>query len=152
MNIRAAELGLTNTQFKNPHGRDTYGHYSTARDLARLGDFAMTYPLFARIVNTTSQNTSSWKDIFGNDRNTMQYVTNKLLKSWNSYYYPEANGIKTGTTDNAGQCLVSSASSGGKNIIGVTLHSTTYHGGPPDRYTDSHILLDYGFESNYPHY
>jgi D-alanyl-D-alanine carboxypeptidase len=150
MNIRAAQLGLTNTHFMNPHGRDFTGHYSTARDLARLGDFAMTYPLFARIVNTTSQMTSSWEDLFGFNRNTMQYITNKLLKSSSSYYYPEANGIKTGTTDNAGQCLVSSASSGGKNVIGVVLHSTTYYGGPPDRYTDSTILLDYGLETDYP--
>ncbi|UCH90162.1 MAG: FG-GAP repeat protein [Thermoplasmata archaeon] len=149
MNTRAAELGMTNTQFKNSWGTTTPGHYSTTRDLAKLTVAAFNYQLFKDIVGTTSIWTSDWIDANGTAKTAKQVNTNKLLYNA-TYKYNGCTGVKTGTTTAAGQCLVSSATRGDENIIAVVLHSATYYGGPPNRYTDSHILLDYGFEADYP--
>jgi D-alanyl-D-alanine carboxypeptidase (penicillin-binding protein 5/6) len=149
MNNRAAELGLTNTQFKNSWGTTAAGHYSTTRDLAKLTVAAFNYQLFKDIVGTYSKWTSDWIDANGTAKSFKQYNTNKLLKNV-TYKYNGCTGVKTGTTTAAGQCLVSSATRSDENIIAVVLHSATYSGGPPNRYTDSTVLLDYGFDADYP--
>jgi D-alanyl-D-alanine carboxypeptidase (penicillin-binding protein 5/6) len=150
MNTRAAELGLTHTHFQNPHGRDTPGHFSTARDMARLANYALNEPLLAQIVDTSHYNTTTWVDHWGIDKDQMQYNTNRFIKPWNADYWAPVCGVKTGTTTNAGQCLVTRAQYAGEDLIGVVLHSATYHGGPPDRYTDSKRILQYGFDTEYP--
>ena len=129
MNAKAAQLGLRDTHFVNPHGLDARDHYSSAYDLAVIARVAMQNPVFERIVATREQRVEgpvSW--IFKNN--------NRLLG-----VYPGADGIKTGYTDNAGRCLVFSATRGGHRAISVVLDSAAM-------YEDSAALLDYFF-ANY---
>ena len=106
MNARAAELGLENTHFTNPHGLDDKEHYSSARDLAIIMAAAMKNELFSRIVSTRSFSTHG-----------ATYVNhNKLL--WRC---DGVNGGKTGYTKAAGRCLVSSCQRDGLSLVCVTL-------------------------------
>ncbi len=125
MNSKAKLIGARNTQFKNTNGLPEKGHYSTARDLAEITRFALKNPFFRQIVST-----KTWESggrFLGN--------TNRLLWS-----YEWADGVKTGTTNEAGNCLVASATKGGRQLISVVLHSD-------DRWSDSVRLLEYGFNS-----
>ncbi|MCK5559244.1 MAG: FG-GAP repeat protein [Thermoplasmata archaeon] len=144
MTIRAASLGLTNTNYRNPFGEDATNHYTSAYDLAKLADFALEDQLFRQIVGTWHYMTTTWTTgIFNN--NGLQQNTNQLLRPGGTYNYTEAYGVKTGTTDNAGQCLVSAANDGVNDIIAVVLHSAPNHAsGRPNRYSDTTILLDWG--------
>ena len=113
MNQRAAELGLENTQYRNPSGRDAEGHYSSARDLATLAAHALENEDFADIVSK-----QEIRMAFGNPPyNRSLYTTNKLLER-----YPYAIGGKTGYTDDAGLCLVTAAEKDGTRLIIVTLN------------------------------
>lgn len=113
MNQRAAELGLENTQHRNPSGLDAEGHYSSARDLATLAAHALENEDFADIVSK-----QEIRMAFGNPPyNRSLYTTNKLLER-----YPYAIGVKTGYTDDAGLCLVTAAEKDGTRLIIVTLN------------------------------
>ena len=113
MNQRAAELGLENTQYRNPSGLDAEGHYSSARDLATLASHALENEDFADIVSK-----QEIRMAFGNPLyNRSLYTTNKLLER-----YPYAIGVKTGYTDVAGLCLVTAAEKDGTRLIIVTLN------------------------------
>ena len=113
MNQRAAELGLQNTQYRNPSGLDAEGHYSSARDLATLAAHALENEDFADIVSE-----QEIRMAFGNPPyNRSLYTTNKLLER-----YPYAIGVKTGYTDDAGLCLVTAAEKDGTRLIIVTLN------------------------------
>lgn len=113
MNQRAAELGLENTQYRNPSGLDAEGHYSSARDLATLAAHALENEDFADIVSKQEIRLA-----FGNPPyNRSLYTTNKLLER-----YPYAIGVKTGYTDDAGLCLVTAAEKDGTRLIIVTLN------------------------------
>lgn len=125
MNSRAKLIGARNTQFKNTNGLPQEGHYSTAYDLAEITRYALKNPFFRQIVSTKTW--SGYGRFLGN--------TNKLLWS-----YEWADGVKTGTTSEAGNCLVASATRGGRQLISVVLHSD-------DRWSDSVRLLEYGFNS-----
>jgi D-alanyl-D-alanine carboxypeptidase len=110
MNRRAAELGLADTHFANPHGLDAPGHYTSARDLARLTDVALQNPTFARIV-VTERKTVRGKYSY-NLRNT-----NALLAR------NDVLGVKTGNTDAAGRCTVVEFKRQGREVIVVILNS-----------------------------
>lgn len=113
MNRRAEELGLTNTQYRNPSGLDAPGHYSSARDLATLAAHALENEDFADIVSQQEMRMA-----FGNPPyNRSIYTTNKLLER-----YPPAIGVKTGYTEDAGLCLVTAAEQDGTRLIVVTLN------------------------------
>ncbi len=146
MNLRAAVLGLTNTNYRNPFGEDAVGHYTSTRDLATLADFALNDLLFRQIVGTWHYTTTTWKTVLNFNNNGQQQNTNQLLRPGGSRNYTGSYGVKTGTTDIAGQCLVSAANDGVNDIIAVVLNSAPNHDpGPPTRYTDTKILLDWGF-------
>ena len=127
MNARAAEMGLLNTHYCNPHGQDAKGHCTTARELAQLASFAMGNETFRTVVASRTHCMTSDAGA-RNLRNT-----NRLLGR-----YAGANGVKTGTTKNAGQCLVFAAERDGTQLCGVVLHAK-------DRYAAAAALLDYGF-------
>ena len=121
MNAHATAWGLTHTHFVNPHGIDAPGHESSARDLAQLARRALQNPLIAQIVATPSISIQGFE----------LHNTNQLLGQ-----YPGAYGVKTGTTDAAGQVLIAAARRSGQgDVITVVLHS-------PDRYAESEALLD----------
>ena len=129
MNRKALELGALHTQFKNAHGLRAPSHYSTAFDLAIIARYAMKYPLFERYVGTKEEE-MIWES---SEKTRPIRNTNRLLWS-----FAGADGIKTGTTNEAGYCLVASASRYGRRFIAVVLHS-------PDRWGDCARLLEYGF-------
>ena len=132
MNEKARELGAENTYFRNPHGLDVEGHYTTARDLAVIAAYAMQNPLFREIVASSGYQIP-WP---GHPYPRVLENHNKLLKM-----YPYATGIKTGYTVGAGKCLVASAEREGRELISVILN-----GG--EIYWDQTIqLMEYGFNS-----
>ena len=123
MNDKARNLGLRDTHFENPHGLDSPGHYSTARDLAVLAAYAMENPIFAKTVSTKSMKIGQ--------RNLINH--NKLL-----HRVEGADGVKTGFTKAAGRILVSSAQRQGRRLIAVTIDA-------PDDWNDHAALLEEGF-------
>ena len=132
MNARAAELGMTNTTFRNACGLDTEGHLSTARDVAVLSCY---------ILNTCPEllhYTGIWTDSLRSGQ-TQLVNTNKLLKR-----YSGITGLKTGTTSGAGVCISASAVRDGLILIAVILGSPS----SADRFNAATTLLDYGF-ANY---
>jgi len=111
MNAKAREIGMRHSSFVNPNGLTEAGQYSTARDMARLALFAYRNRVIRGIVN---QRTFNWQSASG--KVTMFENTNKLLK-----YLGICNGLKTGYTEAAGHCLVSSATEDGKHVVAVVL-------------------------------
>lgn len=130
MNLKAISLGAQNSNFMNTNGLPDKNHYSTAYDLAMITRYAMNNPVFSQIV---AQKTAAIRFEVPSKTQTANN-TNKLL--WN---YPWADGVKTGTTNAAGKCLVASATKDGRRLICVVLDA-------PDRYGDSERLLEWGFQ------
>lgn len=171
MNDRAEELGLNDTHYLNPSGRDpedqvepndcsrasgnpyrnepNCGRYSTARDLAKLARVALRNPTFASIVRAKEWPFTRFEGYsfattltVRNDKNT------ELLDA-----FPGATGVKTGTSGQAGACLVASATLLGKTVIAVVMNSQPYPGQPPPppkkktrRFEEGRDLLHYGFD------
>lgn len=135
MNARAKEWGATNSHFANPNGLPDPNHYTTAYDLAVITKHAMANPKFREIVAT------EYKDIPRNNPLSPKRVWNhnKIIRG-GRLYYQGANGVKTGYTKEAKQCLVSSANRNGQEFIAVVLGSEGNN-----IWTDSTSLLDYGY-------
>lgn len=120
MNDFVVSLGCTDTHFVNAHGLDDPDHYTTARDLATIYTYCLKNSMFAEITGTYSYDIPPT-----NKYNYTRYLrnTNGLLNPGISdYYYEYAKNGKTGTTDNAGRCLISSASKDGYNYLCVILN------------------------------
>ncbi len=129
MNEKATALGLTNTNFENPHGLDSEHHYTTAKDLARLGAAALENETVKKIAAT-------YKTTIGEGDSARLIVNhNKLLRS-----YEGAIGLKTGFTKKCGRCLVGAAERGGVTLVSTTLAA-------PDDWNDHREMLDYGFSA-----
>lgn len=114
MNQKAKELGLTNTKFVTPHGLDQPEHYTTAYELALITDYALKNETFAKIVNTKTY------EIHINSQAKMLSNTNELLGNLNG-----VDGVKTGFTNGAGRCLVTSTTRNSHQIICVVLGADT---------------------------
>ncbi len=134
MTKKAFVLGAFNTHFINASGLPAAGSCSTAYELAIISRYAIANPSFLAIVS--QQNAQFHHPAYRSPLSISN--TNDLLG-----FYPGANGIKTGTTDAAGKCLVGSALRSGRELIAVVLHSG-------DRSGDCRKLLDYGFENMHP--
>lgn len=146
MNEKAKEIGCTGTHFVNPNGIHNDNHYTTAYDLYLMANYAMKNDIFKNIVSTTEYTLPSTNKYEFNDR--LLETTNDLLKSNSrNYYYENAIGIKTGTTKQAGNCLVAEASRNGLEFISVTLNGGKNDYGLNDRYIDTIQLLDYGYNN-----
>ena len=117
MNDKAKELGCTNTNFANAHGLFDASQVTSARDLAIITKYAMSLPRFTDIANTTTHTLTA----------TSVHPKGSLVKHTNAmlfpgqYYYKYAKGIKTGTLDEAGRCLISTASKDGVNYLIVSM-------------------------------
>ena len=133
MNEEAERSGALRTHFSNPHGLpDPVNHFTTAYDLALITAEGFRTPGFEDFVSTPYHTAK-----FLNRTNGASLVnTNRLLMT-----YQGANGVKTGTTNAAGRCLVSSARRGDVLLIAVVLN------GGDTVFRDSALLLDYGFRA-----
>jgi len=99
MNQEAVRFGLADTHFANPHGLTADGHYSSASDLAKLAVEAWRYPLMREIIQCR-QRGAQVRGLHGSSRNLLWENTNRLLSQQGFV------GMKTGTTDAAGACLI----------------------------------------------
>ncbi len=131
MNDKAAELGLSDSSFVNPHGLDAEGHYSTAYDLAMITAAALQNEKFHQMVSTYRKVIENPKD----QTTRLLLNHNKLLKT-----YEGAIGVKTGYTKRCGRCLVSAAERDGLRLIAVSLNAS-------DDWNDHRKMLDYGFST-----
>ena len=135
MNDKAKELGLKNTHFANPAGIDAPGNYSSAADLAKITREAMKYPEFREIVNMPEATIST------QDREIDTVNTNLLVVPNSGYDYGPATGAKTGTSAQAGFCVVATAQSGDESYIAVVLDAA----GNLQRFEAARTALEYGF-------
>src|SRR5690625_3810465 len=127
MNEKAKWLGMTNTNFDNPHGLDADDHYSTAYDMAILMQYAMQNQEFAKISGAT--------DYLSESRTYSWQNKNKLL----TQFYEYCTGGKTGYTRNTGRTLVTTAAKEDMQLIAVTLNA-------PDDWQDHMRMFEWGFE------
>lgn len=129
MNEEAISLGLENTHFTNPHGLDDEDHFTTAKDLAKVGAELMENSILKEIVST-------YKKTFTYGERVRTYINhNKLLR-----LYDGAVGIKTGFTKRSGRCLVGAAERNGVTFISVTLDA-------PSDWSDHRAMLDFAFDN-----
>lgn len=150
MNDKAKEIGCKNTHFVNPDGVSNDDHYTTAYDLALMGQYAMKYDAIRNIVCKTQYSLPKTNKYDKEDR--IFNTTNDLLRVNNSnspdnYYYEYANGIKTGYTTEAGSCIVASAKKDGLEVIAVVLGAETTEEGYSIRYPDCKTLFNYAFDN-----
>jgi len=130
VNQKARQLGMTNSYFTNSNGLPSpSGQYSTARDIAKMGMAASRNPIIRDAISTKVYNFR-----LANGSVKTLYNTNLVLKN-----FPYCTGGKTGTTNAAGRCLVSTASANGRNVVAVVLGSSS-----PNVWTESEALLRYG--------
>lgn len=118
MNKKVRDLGLANTQFKDPAGLDDEG-LSTAHDLAFLAAYAMRNTTFQEIVKTPKTTITSADGTISHELES----SNRMLRVEEQFFFPFTVGIKTGFTDAAGHCLVSAAQKDGHTLVGVILNT-----------------------------
>lgn len=119
MNEKAQEIGCLDTHYINTHGLHDDEHYTTAYDLFLIFQEAMTLDIFAEVVGTTTYTTAATNQ----SAERHFYNTNGLLSEWyyKGYAYDYCIGGKTGSTPEAGRCLVSGAEYGNEYVISVVL-------------------------------
>lgn len=132
MNRKAVELGLKNTNFKNPTGLDEEGHVSTARDMIRLAQVAMQNPMFAQIVGTKEKTVKSVDGRMVYDLKNINQLLGKV---------DGVVGVKTGWTEMARENLVTDVKREDKNVVIALL-------GSQDRFGETKEVIDWVF-SNY---
>lgn len=130
MNIKAKELDMKDTTFKNASGLDADGHLTTAHD---IGIMSMELLKHKKITDYTSV----WMDSLRGGQTSL-VNTNNLVR-----FYDGCTGLKTGTTDKAGSCLSASAKKGDMEVVSVTMGSAN----TASRQKTARSLLDYSFSS-----
>lgn len=133
MNKKAEELGLKNTHFANPHGLDNENHYSTARDMSKMGSELLKHEDILKF-------TSIYEDYLTKPDGSQVWLvnTNRLVR-----FYEGVDGLKTGFTTEAGYCLTATAKKNNLRLISVVMRSTSGDA----RSKDTATLLTYGFNS-----
>ena len=135
MNERAKQLGMNNTHFVNACGLDAEGHLTTAYDIAVMSrELINNHPDVFEYLKT-------WQDtmIHKTRRGETEFGltnTNKLLK-----WYPDATGLKTGSTEKALYCLSGTAERNGLSLVGVVMAAPDFK----TRFTETIKMFDYGF-------
>ena len=142
MTEKAKELGAKETVFGSPNGLDSYltdeQHHSTAYDMSLIAAYALENEKFCEIIG---QSEISVTDSKGEH---IRNVTNadRFLKE-----YRGALGVKTGYTNKAGHCFVGAAERDGVLLVSTVLGSGWGTSGKEKKWTDTKVLMDYGFES-----
>ncbi len=149
MNQKAQSLGMVNTHFANAHGLDAEDHYSSARDMAILTEAALENEAFKEIISHYSYVIPATNK---SAERTVSYTIGMLNESNEEDYYPDAFGVKSGYTGNAGRCLSTTASRNGQTYLCVVLganldQAPAGYGNPNLTYTDSKALYEWAFET-----
>ncbi|MBE6144072.1 MAG: D-alanyl-D-alanine carboxypeptidase [Firmicutes bacterium] len=131
MNDKVKELGLKNTNFKNPHGLDAANHYSTAYDMAMIAKELIKH-------EKVLEYTSIYETYLRQNLPTKIWLvnTNRLVR-----FYSGLDGLKTGYTGEAGYCLTFTAKNGNMRLLGVVMGEPT----SDTRNEEVKEMLDYGF-------
>ena len=148
MNQRAKDIGCTNTSFANPNGLHDPSHTISAHDMALIAREAMKNATFRELVSqvnvTLDETPQTPEKRYFRNTNRFLWSTSKII--YNNEYIPikyeVVDGIKTGYTGEAGNCLVSSGKKNNIRVISVVFKASGY-----DVYRDSRLLLDYGFDN-----
>jgi D-alanyl-D-alanine carboxypeptidase (penicillin-binding protein 5/6) len=135
MNRQAEKLGMSETHYENPHGLTAKEHKSSARDQAKLARAALALPLIRQVTGTRQHGTKVTGPS-GYERNVVWKNTNRLLAT-EGYL-----GLKTGTTDAAGACLIAAGERDGRELIVVVLGSTSSDA----RYVDARNLFRWAWQ------
>lgn len=148
MNQRAQELGMEGTHFANPHGLHNPDHYTTARDIYKMAKQAMTHSAFREIVSTASYTTAATN--MAGPRQL--FNTNGLLTrlKYPGYTCSGTIGIKTGSTGEAGYCLVAAAKRKGTTLVSVVLgaqNPETNGNVQHKQFSESKRLIEWGFDN-----
>ncbi len=148
MNSKAQELGCTNTHFMNTNGLPAEGHYSSAYDLYLITEAAASYPLFMEICDTSSYSPECTAI------NETMYNSNALICAGsiygNGYLYDYASGVKTGYTNAAGYCLISTAEKNNVKLMAVVMGCDGQLNAGLDEFwnfIDSIALYEWGFDN-----
>lgn len=131
MNKRARELGLTNTNFKNPHGLDDANHYSSSRDMMIIARELVKHE---KVLEYTKVYEDYLRE--NTDRKIWLVNTNRLVR-----FYDGVDGLKTGYTEDAGYCMTATAKKDGMRIIAVVMGEET----SKIRNQEVSEMLDYAF-------
>lgn len=148
MNDKAKEMGAKNSNFVNANGLPDDNHTTTAYDLAMIAKYAMKNDFFRKVVSsynyTIEPTNKKTESRYLKSANRLLYSNEKINVNGNNVNikYEGVNGIKTGYTVAAQQCLVASAERNGQNLISVVLKSNG-----TNVYIDTHKLLNYGFDN-----
>lgn len=147
MNQKAKDLGCTDTNYTNVFGDYSTKHYTTARDLEKVYRYARTLPLFQTITSSASYTVPATN--FTAARHLVS--SNKLLVKDSTYYYNACTGGKTGTSDQAGYCLASTAAKGGSSYLCIALGAPCVQNGQEitsnGAFDDSRQLYEWAFNS-----
>lgn len=150
MNTRAAELGCTGTNFTNTHGLPADSHYTTAKDMSIIALEAAGHSMFMEICNTPSKIIDATNESEPRDLQNTNSLINKNAKPYGDYSYEYAAGMKTGHTDAAGYCLISTAKKDGVNLLCVVMGGKATPNGEGTSYgsfTDTIALYNWAFEN-----
>ncbi|MDR1774362.1 MAG: D-alanyl-D-alanine carboxypeptidase [Clostridioides sp.] len=153
MNAEAKSIGCSNTHFNNPHGLPDENHYTTAHDMALMARVAMSNSIFREIVKTEFISFAATKEYpyVRYFANTNKFLSSKETMNYKGKQVPMkygiVDGIKTGYTDAAGKCLLTSATKDNRRVICAVFQSTN-----EGVYLDSRTLLDYGLDNYYNEY
>lgn len=149
MNQKAQSLGMVNTHFANAHGLDAEDHYSTARDMAILTQAALKNETFRDVISNVSYVLPATNK---SAQRTVSYTIGMLDPDDKEDYYPDAFGVKSGYTGNAGRCLSTTATRDGQTYLCVVLGANldqppAGYGNPNLTYADSKALYEWAFET-----
>ena len=141
MNKKAEELGCKNSHFVNPNGIHNSNHYTTAYDMYLIARYAMKNEKFVKIVSTYQYTLSATNKYSKNDR--IMKNTNNFVNPSSRYYDENVKGIKTGTTLQAGNCLITSTSKNGFDVITVILGARTSE----SKFSETKKMMNYVFDN-----
>lgn len=141
MNKKAEEIGCKNSHFVNPNGIHNSNHYTTAYDMYLIARYAMKNEEFVKIVSTYQHALSATNKYSKNDR--IMKNTNAFVNPSSRYYDENVKGIKTGTTLQAGNCLITSTSKNGFDVITVVLGAKTSE----SKFSETKKMFNYVFDN-----
>ena len=149
MNRRAEELGCRDTHFADPNGLSNENHYTTAYELYLITREALRHPLFAEVCNTRGYDMAAT-----NLSQARSFANSNALITADSeygsgYVYPAASGVKTGFTQRAGYCLISTAEKDGVRLLAVVMGCDGWLNAGIDEYenfSDTISLYNWAFD------
>ena len=150
MNARAKELGCTGTNFQNTHGYPDYTHYTTAKDLSLIAFEAYSHPLFMQVCNTVTKTIPATNLSPERVISNTNGLINKDSELYPGYYYEYAKGMKTGHTNDAGYCLVSTANKDSVSLLCVLMGGAAVEKVEKTEYTnfsESIRIYNWAFEN-----